>query len=401
MVDWARSNKNGLVDLGIALGLLALAETVQFPGSDFRLESVLAVPQVMPVAFRRRAPIVTLAVMVAVSLGGFYYTHYAVQPPLGAILAIVVGIYTVAEHRPRAVSLAILATWNLVILVLVENNPWQYSLSDMLPGAIAVCVVPSVIAWIAGDMMRLRHIKAHEFARRAAIEEMAREEAARDAIASERARQAAANERARIARELHDVVAHSLSVMVVQAGAARRVLDHDRREATNSMRAIEATGREALVEMRRLLGIVRKHNGNVPERAPQPGLDELDALLATVRQAGVHVLLEVEGVAKPLSPGISLAAYRLVQEALTNVLKHSKAQHARVNLGFEENWLHVRITDDGGGQVVFEGEKAATGYGLAGLKERVAVFGGEFGSGNLQDRAGFYVSAKLPLSTAK
>lgn len=376
MVDWARQNKNGLVDLGIALGLLGLAETVQFSGSDFRLESVLAIPQVMPVAFRRRAPIVTLAVMVAVSIGGFYYTHYAVQPPLGAILAIVLGIYTVAEYRPRAVSLGILATWNLLILVLVENNPWQYRLSDMLPGAIAICVVPSVIAWIAGDMMRLRHIKFREFARRAAIEEMEREEAARDAIAAERARQAAANERGRIARELHDVVAHSLSVMVVQAGAARRVLDHDLDEAKNSISAIEATGREALVEMRRLLGMVRKQNGKVPERAPQPGLDEMDALLATVRQAGVDVLLEIEGDAKPLSPGVSLAAYRLVQEALTNVLKHSGARHARVILRFETDSLQVRITDDGGGQVVFEGERAAVGYGLAGLKERVAVFGG-------------------------
>jgi signal transduction histidine kinase len=401
VVHWARSNKVGLIDLGIALGLLGLAETIQFSGSDFRLESVLAVPQVLPVAFRRKAPIVTLAVMIAVSIGGFYYTHYEVQPPPGAILAIVLGIYTVAEYRPRTVSLAILAAWNLMILVLIENNPWQYPLGDMLPGAIAICVVPSVIAWIAGDVMRLRRINNQEFARRAAIEEMEREEAARDAIAAQRARQAAADERARIARELHDVVAHSLSVMVVQAGAARRILDKDPGEAKSSISAIEATGREALVEMRRLLGIVRKQNGKEPTRVPQPALDEMEALLATVRQAGVDVSLEVEGDVKPLSPGLSLAAYRLVQEALTNVLKHSGAKRAHVSLTFEDDSLQVRIADDGRGQVVFEGEKTGTGYGLAGLKERVALFRGEFGCGNLPDRAGFYVSAKLPLSSTR
>jgi len=260
--------------------------------------------------------------------------------------------------------------------------------------------MPSVVAWVVGDFIRRRSMHQHEFVRQAAIEEAKREEAARTAIAEERARQAAVDERARIARELHDVVAHSLSVMVVQAGAARRILDRDPVEARKSIKAIETSGREALVEMRRLLGIVRKQNGQHPPRAPQAGIDELEALLAAVRQAGIDASLDVEGPRRPVPPGLSLAAYRLVQEGLTNVLKHSKAQHAHVHLKFEDSALQIKISDDGRGQVTFEGEKPA-GYGLVGLKERVLLLGGEFASGNLPNRAGFYVSARLPLSSER
>ena len=211
---------------------------------------------------------------------------------------------------------------------------------------------------------------------------------------AERERDAVARERVRIARELHDVVAHSVSVMVVQAGAARqRARTATPTPRSGALGAVEATGREALTEMRRLLGILRP-DGEDADHSPQPSLDRLGALIARSRDAGLDVELRVEGRAGPLAPGVDLTAFRLVQEGLTNALKHGGRGRARVVLRWSAEVLEVevanRIAGDGGGRA---GSRAA-GTGLVGMRERVALCGGELRAGPIG--RGFVVRARLP-----
>jgi signal transduction histidine kinase len=204
--------------------------------------------------------------------------------------------------------------------------------------------------------------------------------------------EAVADERATIARELHDVIAHSVSVMTVQAGAARVLLDEDRPErARESLLAVEETGRQALGEMRRLLGILRgdEHETRL---APQPGISDIDALVEQVRRAGLPVDVVVEGEPRPLPPGVDLAAYRVVQEALTNALKHAGAARAEVSIHYGNNVLELAITNDG--HVRRNGRGG--GHGLVGMRERVALYGGEFEAGP-RNGGGFAVRASLPM----
>ncbi len=198
-----------------------------------------------------------------------------------------------------------------------------------------------------------------------------------------------AEEQARIARELHDVIAHNVSVMVVQAAAANDVFDTRPEKAREALEAIESTGRSALAELRRLLGVVR---GDGAEFAPQPGLDGLDELVAQVRSAGLAVAISVEGAPRPLPAGIDLSAYRVVQEALTNTLKHAHASRADVALRYGEDTLDVEVRDDGSGN----GNGGGSGSGLIGMRERVVAFGGSLSTGPGAG-GGFTVSARFPL----
>jgi signal transduction histidine kinase len=201
-----------------------------------------------------------------------------------------------------------------------------------------------------------------------------------------------ARERVRIARELHDVVAHSVSVMVVQAGAARSVLDRDPAASVRALGAVEATGREALTEMRRLLGILRP-DGEDADHSPQPSLDRLGALIARSRDAGLDVELRVEGRAGPLAPGVDLTAFRLVQEALTNALKHGGRGPARVVLRWSADLLEVEVANRIAADPAAHG-LAGGGHGLVGMRERVALCGGELRAGPIG--RGFVVRARLP-----
>jgi signal transduction histidine kinase len=238
--------------------------------------------------------------------------------------------------------------------------------------------------WLAGRAIRHRRLSERSLEARAVAAEREREE---------RARAAVAEERVRIARELHDVVAHALSVIVVQARGGRRSIAGQPEEAREAFDSIEATGREALAEMRRLLGMLRRDDEALA-LSPQPSLRYLDALVAQVSEAGLPVELSVEGQAADLPPGIDLSAYRIVQEALTNAVKHAGAATARVVVRYGEHDLELEIADTGIGAATNDGE----GHGLAGMRERVSLYGGKIEAGP-RAGGGFAVRARLPLDS--
>jgi signal transduction histidine kinase len=240
-------------------------------------------------------------------------------------------------------------------------------------------------AWVAGFVISERTYRVRDMEARAARLQGEQERLAQDAVAAERQR---------IARELHDVVAHSVSVMTVQAGAVRRLLRPDQERERAALAVIEATGREALTEMRRLVGLL-KDDTVMPEYAPQPGLASLDVLLGTVREAGLPVELTVDGTPRALAPGLDLTAYRVVQESLTNALKYAGPAHAWVTVRWRDHDLEVEVANDGHDGPV-DGD---AGHGLAGMRERVALYGGRVESGP-RDGGGFVVRARLPVEEA-
>ena len=207
---------------------------------------------------------------------------------------------------------------------------------------------------------------------------------------AEAARQAVIDERQRIARELHDIIAHSVSVMTVQAGAVRRRLTPDQTRERDSLVAVERTGREALAEMRRLVGLL--HDETEPDYAPQPGMQALDSLLATVRAAGLPVDLEVEGTQRELPPGVDLAAYRIVQEALTNTMKYAGPARAWVQIGWSEDELRIEVANNG------RNTAKGSGYGQAGMQERLRLYGGRLETGPRPD-GGYVVRAFVPIGS--
>jgi signal transduction histidine kinase len=258
------------------------------------------------------------------------------------------------------------------------------------PGAVArdVVVVPAIfaIAWVAGSAHRNRTTQAEAAEERAAHAERERESAARVAVAEERVR---------VARELHDIVAHAVSVMVLQTGAVRHRLADASTDDAEALRRVEQTGRTALTEMRRLVGAMRRPDEEA-ELAPTPGLDRLDALLDEVRNAGLAVDLHVDGEPFALPEAIDLSAYRIVQEGLTNALKHARAGQADVRIHYARSELGIEVRDDGTGATASNGG----GHGLVGVRERVALYGGEMHAENAEG-GGFLLRTKLPLSARR
>jgi signal transduction histidine kinase len=247
-------------------------------------------------------------------------------------------------------------------------------------------------AWLLGHFVHDRRVYAAQLEQRTAQLEQAREELARRAVAEERLR---------IARELHDVVAHSMSVIAVQSGVGAHVAATQPEEARKALAAIEVTSRATLHELRWLLGVLREDGEPQGSPAQVPGLAGLDALLARMDEGGLAVKLRVEGTRRQLPPGIDLSAYRIVQEALTNVLKHAGAARAEVVLGYGEQELTIEVTDDGRGAAGAGGAgRPGTGHGLLGLRERVALFGGDLEVGP-RPGGGFRVAARLPLEPGR
>jgi signal transduction histidine kinase len=238
------------------------------------------------------------------------------------------------------------------------------------------------ICWLGGFAVRERAEQAEAAENRATRAELERAAAARIAVAEERAR---------IVRELHDIVAHAVSVMVLQVGAVRHRLPDALGEDRDALIGVEQAGRTALAEMRRLLGAMR-YDGDSLELAPQPGLDGLDALVEEVGRAGLPVRLHVDGEPFPLPRAIDLSAYRIVQEGLTNALKHARAGHADVTVRYGVESVQLEVRDDGKGGGTSDG----LGHGLVGIRERVKIFGGEMTAGT-ELAGGFVVSARLPL----
>jgi signal transduction histidine kinase len=338
--------------VALAVAVVTIGDAVH-QGGRLWLTVPLTIAGSIALLLRRRYTLQVLALETAlaavlVSTGHFWL-----------VVAVVVVIWTAASKLERRVSLR---ASGISVAVLAVPAFFQSEWRHVFPQTAFFAA-----AWLWGD------------ARRTA--ELEREAGAR---------QAAADERNRIARELHDVITHNVSVMVVQAAAANDVFDARPERAREALHAIEDTGRQALGELRRLLDVEGGGDGTLP----QPGLARVDELVANVRAAGLPVALEIEGHRSALPDGIDLSAYRILQEALTNTLKHARATKARVRVRYAADAVELEVTDDGVGGSVGNG-----GHGIVGMRERVALFGGRLDAGS-QPEGGFAVRARMPLGTS-
>jgi signal transduction histidine kinase len=382
------------------------------------LAVLLTLGQTVPLVWRRRAPYVVLAATWAAAT-----LHLALGfKPTFAEVAMVVALYTVAAHRPmrQAALAAVLFAAGLVGYGLISEARYPMPFADSLQSWVLISV-QFAAAFFLGDLQKRR------LAYTAKLEVLNAQLAEEQEL---RSRWAVAAERGRIARELHDVVAHSVSVMVVQAGAARRSVATNPVQATAALGQIESTGRQALTELRRLLGLLRDGGGDGGDAAlaPQPSLAHLESLVAAAREAGLPVEVVVEGEPRPLPAGVDLSAYRIVQEALTNSLKHAGPARATVRVCYGREALEIQVWDDGrggqpaapdgGGLVVVtigpddaqnglesaggrhpsdpDRQDRRSGHGLIGMRERVALFGGTL-EARARPGGGFRVAARLPL----
>jgi signal transduction histidine kinase len=334
---------------------------------------VVLLAHTLPIAVRRRFPMTVLGVC---AVTGALFPQAGVPPYVPGPL-ILLPIYTVASRYEPASSLMGLAAAELALLG-VDLDVASRVLWGVILGA----------GWFLGHYVRTRRLYAAALERRAAELERAREELARRAVNEERLR---------IARELHDVVAHAMSLIAVQSGVGAHVIDTRPDEARKALAAIENASRSALEEMRRLLGVLREDgDGRSAELAPAPGLASIDQLVAQTQEAGVLVKLSREGAGSPLPAGLDLAAFRIVQEALTNVVKHARASHASVRIRSTDRDVCIEVTDDGMGRAPATADGGAAGHGIVGMRERAALYGGTVEAGPLPD-GGFAVVARLPL----
>jgi len=370
-----RPSNAALLDVALAAAFLAvglyevlvrpLAEDVV--GGPAWLNVVAVVAGTVPLAWRRRAPLAS-ALVVSAALAG---RALAAEPlevyPM--TLALLVTAYSVASYAPLRDALLAAGFAALAIAVAVVQGSGTAATPDPLPSAVLYGTV-----WLVGRVVGVRHQRAESLHRE------------RETLAAE----AVAEERARIAREMHDVVSHSLAAIVMQSGGAANVLDSDPDRARQSLATIEATARRGLEEMRRMLGLL---GDTEAELAPQPGLARIDDLLSTARSAGLDVECRVRGDGPPLPAAVDVSAFRIVQESLTNVMKHADAGRVEIDVRREPDHLAIDVRDDGRPA---EGE-AGAGRGLAGMRERAEVLGGTLDAGPRADGPGFRVAARLPL----
>lgn len=366
---------------GALLFPLALFTAVAAPGDGDPLVQglIIVMALVLPVGAARRAPLAALVLLV---IGGAAVSVLAIsdgipERAVAAVFIVVADVMVgnVAAHRARRVSIpaAVLTGLVQLALLLLFENP-----GDLLTIS-TIMVLAVVTAWVVGDSIhqRRRHAEAQ------------REQAEARAVEAERLR---------IARELHDMVAHSIAVIAVQAGMGRRVIDTQPAEARTALANIEETSRDTAAALRRMLGSLRRTDaGSGPApRDPAPGLADLDGLVARSAQAGVTVDLRRDGDPRPLPPDIDLSAYRIVQEAVTNVIKHAGVGRCDVAVRCDSGTLTIEINDDGTGPA---GGADSTHNGLTGMRERVSLLGGEFDAGP-RTGGGFRVSARIPLPGA-
>ncbi|NYJ04152.1 sensor histidine kinase [Petropleomorpha daqingensis] len=327
-------------------------------------------------AFRRRAPLATALTVAAAVAGPELFTVLTITL-WGDFVPMLVAAYSVARHADRQRAAAGVLAIATAVVVLLLRVP-SIGAKQNIPFAF----VPLVLVTLAGRVLRRRQLSHAALSLQATRLAEDQEAWVRDAVAAERAR---------IARELHDVVAHCVSVMVIQAGAAEDLLDRDPGAARQPLRAVQDTGQEAVAELGRMLGLLRAEAA--PDTLlPQPGVAQLPELVAQVRAAGLPVDLDVQGEPHDLPPGVDVALYRLTQEALTNALKHARGARATVVLRCTDTAVELRVHDDGRGTPAGTG----LGHGLIGMRERVALYGGTLSAGP-RDHGGFAVDAVIPL----
>ncbi len=376
-VTWSQP---GLVDAALALllfaGALLEVSLDDLPGPVLAKLTAVTLTT-LPLAWRTAAPVAT----VGLTTGGFALAvvlGLPVDESLVPAFAPLVAVYSVGVHSEARGLIAAALIGLAAFSVAVAADPGG-QFSDLLLSAAAMLAALAV-----GRAVRAMGFETDTLEARAAELERERDEKARTAVAAERAR---------IARELHDVIGHSISVMGVQAGAVRRVLAPELEREREALLAVERTGRDAVTEMRRLLGFLRSDEEKASPTEPPPTLKRLDDLVAEMRLAGLDVDLNVEGELDDLSAGRTLAAFRILQEAFTNALRHAPGAHVRAALRRTPGELQIEVVDDGNARSPASPDGG--GYGLVGIRERVALYGGTLEAGPRPNR-GFAVVARLP-----
>jgi signal transduction histidine kinase len=379
-VDWL------IVAVLTVVGLISIGVD---PTSERRFASVLLFPlavglllvQTVPLAWRRTHPSLVL-VLIASAFGIKILLGINTS---GAAVGLLIGMYSVAVYGSGRLRVFFLGAAGVgfiagFVVFAITGNPRSFALS-----------VPSLAhgaAWLLGDYLRTRRAYVAQLEDRAARLERERDQD----------RQLAADqERSRIARELHDVVAHDVSVIAIQAGAARTIQASQPQAAVQALGLIETTARRTLVELSQLLGVLRKGDGVGADRNPQPGIDQLPLLVNELRSAGLSVDVSTNGEPRPLPPAVDLSAYRILQEATTNVLKHARARHVNIRIAYRANDIVLFVRDDGVGKRA--ASTGASGHGLIGMRERVSLFGGKLRASALPT-GGFVVAARLPIKLA-
>ncbi len=364
-------------------------------GNDTALRAALAIALtllvIVPFTLRRRFPLAVLSFMTIAILA---YRSLNIPESSFTLYALLLaffsaGAYGTRPWRDRIRFLSAFATIGyLTYSVFFIGRGWIFPVKTAL-SQVSVVLAEAFLfgaAWWIGNVFRIRRVHEIDLQERTTQLEQERDENARRAVL---------DERVRIARELHDVVAHHVSVMGIQAGAARRILKQQPEKANEVLSLIESSSRQAVAELQRLLGFLRQES-QVDELAPQPSLNQLDVLVRHMREAGLTVEVKIEGEPQPLPPGVDLSAYRIVQEALTNTLKHAGLATAYVTLRYVPNTLELEIRDTGSNQA-HDDVPEKKGRGLIGMRERVTLHGGEFFARGIPG-VGFIVRAKLPLT---
>jgi signal transduction histidine kinase len=368
------------VSLMVLVDLASPTDAVGVRPTD-ALAVILSLLQTLPLAFRRRAPLVAF-VLTLVGVCAYYPLGYEVTD---GTLATFVGVYTVAAYEDRRKSLV-----GLGLLAFGMTWYWLTRAEPFDPTTPIWIGILGLLSWGLGEYVRAR--RAYTADVEALAERLERARALE-------ARQAAWQERARLARELHDVIGHTVNVMVIQAGAGRRTLAADRGLAERAFQTIESTGREALEELDRLLGILRTEEDE-PELPPQPGLEQLRALAGRFEDAGLPVEITVEGDEVPLPRSLDQSAYRIIQEALTNALRHAGGTIAHVAVRYRNDRLELEVANDGREDRRPQNHHPGGGRGLIGIRERVALFGGDLEAGP-RAGGGFVVRCRFPLTTSR
>jgi signal transduction histidine kinase len=375
----AQGSTPWVVDAALVL-LVAATRVLQYeleeaghdPAVGDELWAVLAVVTALPLLLRRRFP---LGVLLAVGGGELLLLFIDLHAVPVALLIATYTLAAVRTQRESLLALLLVLAASTVAIAVVEG-----------PALVLESTVSLGMAWALGALQNARRRYANEARRRLELLEREREVEAQLAVT---------HERARIARELHDVVAHGVSVMVMQAAGARESLSSDHARADAAMAEVERTGRQSLAELRQLLGLLHRE-GEPADRAPQPGLDRLDELLEGFRRAQLPVDVVIQGERRKLPTGVDVSAFRIIQEALTNVIKHAGLVPVTLTLRFEEDGVGVQIVNRSNGRAP-QTQHGSVGRGLIGMRERVMLLGGTFAAGP-QPGGEFRIDCHLPVA---